>query len=102
MHAAIDLVYYCLGTNLLRKLGLVVILAEVFVGRMITTESKLLDHLIRSSSEKLVERVEIVVAGLLRDHAGLLQQVVVDVTSHGVTLKQPNKVCQCFLYYGDL
>jgi hypothetical protein len=38
----------------------------------------------------LIERVEIVVAGLLRDDSRLFQQVVVDVTAHRDALNQSN------------
>jgi hypothetical protein len=43
-------------------------------------------HLVGCSFEELVEGVEVVVAGLLADDAGLLQQVVVDVAAHWITL----------------
>jgi hypothetical protein len=45
-----------------------------------------LAYLIRGALQKLVEGVEVVVSGLLRDHSGFLQQVVVDVAAHRVTL----------------
>jgi len=48
------------------------------------------NYLIRTSSKKLIERVEVVVAGLLRDDSRLFQQVVVDVTAHRVALNQSN------------
>jgi hypothetical protein len=47
-------------------------------------------YLIRASSKKLIERVEVVVTGLLRDDSRLFQQVVVDVTAHRVALNQSN------------
>jgi hypothetical protein len=45
-----------------------------------------LAYLIRGALQKLVEGVEVVVPGLLSDHSGFLQQVVVDVAAHRVTL----------------
>ena len=50
-------------------------------------------YIVRSSLEKLIEGMEVVVSGLLADHAGLLQQVVVDVATHGITLqRKSNKI----------
>ena len=72
--------------HLLRQLCFVVVLTEVLVRRDVTREPKLLDQLIRTTSQKLVERVEVVVSGLLPNHSGLLQQVVVDVSTHRITL----------------
>ena len=49
--------------------------------------------------EQLVERVEVVLALLLPDHPGLLKEVVVDVTAHGITLKhQFNTINSAFTF----
>jgi hypothetical protein len=44
--------------------------------------------LVAGAQQHQVEGVEVAVTGLLLDHAGLLQQVVVDVSANGIACRR--------------
>jgi hypothetical protein len=80
-------------SDLWRELNLLVVVVVVSPSKVsvvghVSREAELVERGLRGALQQLVERVEVVVARLLRNHARLLQKVVVDVSAHRVALKE--------------